>query len=157
MLIPFLLLYQFVPGGREDLSGFGRQVTVLRRGKFIDQRGKFYIACSSFSNKFSHTFLLSSAPKNGINLSAILNELFQEAYLRLCITVRKMTPCHVLSLTEDVNVIEDGQIELLLTAMVGFHHRFVGILSSNFYFECLGSSSLSFEQTIKYSTSNIPE
>ncbi len=30
-----------------------------------------------------------------------------------------MVPCHVLSLTEDVNVIEDGQIELLLTAMVG--------------------------------------
>ena len=49
----------------------------------------------------------------------MLDKIFQEAYLKLCLTVRTMVPCHVLSLTEDVNVIEDGQIELLLTAMVG--------------------------------------
>lgn len=60
--------------------------------------------------------------KNGINLSGVLNKLFQEAYLKLCITVRTMTPCYILSLTEDVNVIEDGQIELLLTAMVSYGH-----------------------------------
>lgn len=29
-----------------------------------------------------------------------------------------MSPCQILNLTEDVNVIEDGQIEVLLTAMV---------------------------------------
>lgn len=48
----------------------------------------------------------------------MLNKLFQEAYLKLCFTVKPMAPCQILNLTEDVNVIEDGQIEILLTAMV---------------------------------------
>jgi hypothetical protein len=75
-----------------------------------------------------HCFETANGRKNGIQLSLLLNSLFQEGYVRLCALVKGMTPCQVLSITEDINIIEDGQIEILLTAMVSAYVVFCAVL-----------------------------
>jgi hypothetical protein len=71
-----------MPTKYEIIIGTGRQVTVIRRGRLIDQR----ILSSSASHRASIT---------SVSLNSVLNRLFQEAYLKLCFTVKNMIPCQV--------------------------------------------------------------
>ncbi len=89
------------------LKGLGRDVTVLRRGKLQPRKGS--TAGSSRTD---------GSDTNSLNF--LLNRLFQEGYQRLCFSVRGMVPCQVLGLTYNVSILEDGVVELLITALV--HH-----------------------------------
>jgi hypothetical protein len=102
---------QSVPGSREVLKGLGRDVTVLRRGKLQNRKG------SSSSS-------MGGAGES--SLSHLLNRLFHEAYMRLCFTVRSMVPCQVLGLTHNVSILEEGQVEILVSALV--HHAAPALL-----------------------------
>ncbi len=76
-------------------------MTVLRRGKLLPRKGS------------------NAGGGNGeSSLSYLLNRLFQEAYLRLCFSVKSMAPCQVLGLTHNVNILEEGQVEILISALV---------------------------------------
>lgn len=82
------------------LKGVGRDVTVMRRGKLAPRKG-------------------SNATGGGdSSLSSLLNKLFQETYLRLCFSVQSMAPCQVLGLTHCVHILEEGLVEILITALV---------------------------------------
>lgn len=51
-------------------------------------------------------------------LNSTLSKLFLEAYLRLCYTVKDLMPCQVLGVSHHVNIVEDGMVEILISAMV---------------------------------------
>jgi hypothetical protein len=112
------------------LQGYGRQVTILRRTRLLDRtRGASVLATGANS-----TFGLSSS----------LNRLFQEAYAKICYTVRNMRPCQILSLNHHINIIEDGQVEVLFTAMV---HQITTSSASNSGPAALSTSSRSSTPT----------
>jgi hypothetical protein len=60
------------------------------------------------------------------SLSHLLNRLFHEAYMRMCFTVRSMVPCQVLGLTHHVSILDEGQVEILISALV--HHTVPALL-----------------------------
>ena len=51
------------------------------------------------------------------NASLLLQNLFQAAYSRLCFSVRKLMPCHIVGLNHHINVTADNTIELMIFAM----------------------------------------
>lgn len=123
------------------LQGFGRQITILRRTRLLDRaRGAAYMPGGGGANGVGGGLGggVNGGGASGIGggglgqglstfgLSSSLNKLFQEAYTKICYTVRNMRPCHVLSLNHHINIIEDGQVEVLVTAMV---HQVVAPLS----------------------------
>jgi hypothetical protein len=97
-----------MPSKFELVIGVGRQVTVIRRGRLFDQR----LLSSAAANNAFRTSMTSAM------LISVLNRLFQEAYLKLCFTVKNMIPCQILNITHYLNVIEDGQVEIVISAMV---------------------------------------
>ena len=60
-------------------------ITVLRRGKLLDR--------GATSNPARSSTVLSNTKEAEWN--RILNKLFQEAYLKLCMTAKNMIPCQV--------------------------------------------------------------
>lgn len=54
------------------------------------------------------------------SLNTLLNRLFTDGYQRLCFSVRSMAPCQVLGLAHNVSILEEGVVEILITAIV--HH-----------------------------------
>jgi hypothetical protein len=93
---------KFIPGALEVRNGSGRNLTVLRRGRL-------------FSTKAAH---VNSNPPSSSSLNSGLSKLFLEAYLRLCYSVRDMMPCQVLGVSHHVTVVDEGLVEVLVTAMV---------------------------------------
>lgn len=83
--------------------GRGRNISVMRRGRIMAPKNA---AAVQFS-------VPSSAA-----LNSTLSKLFLEAYLRLCYTVRDLMPCQVLGVSHHVNIVEDGMVEILISAMV---------------------------------------
>jgi hypothetical protein len=67
--------------------GAGRLVTVLRRGRLLNQR---LIQGGSSRDSYRASNFSSSS------FNTILNRFFQEAYLKLCFTVKTMIPCQVM-------------------------------------------------------------
>jgi len=51
-------------------------------------------------------------------LTAMLNRLFQKAYLRLCFSVQQMVPCQVLGISHHINILEEGVVEVFVSATV---------------------------------------
>jgi hypothetical protein len=76
------------------LLGNGRQVMVLRREN------------------------LAKAKPGTTVLASRLTSLFYDAYLRLCHTVRAMQPCQVLGVSHSLHLLDDGVLEVLMTAAV---------------------------------------
>lgn len=93
---------KFIPGALEVRNGSGRNLTVLRRGRL-------------FSTKAAH---VNNNPPSSSSLNSGLSKLFLEAYLRLCYSVRDMMPCQVLGVSHHVTVVDEGLVEVLVTAMV---------------------------------------
>lgn len=60
----------------------------------------------------------SGNPPSSAALNSTLSKLFLEAYLRLCYTVKDLMPCQVLGVSHFVNIVEDGVVEVLVSAMV---------------------------------------
>lgn len=86
--------------------GRGRTVSVLRRGRILAPKS------ANSSAQFS------SNPPSSAGLNSTLSKLFREAYLRLCYTVKDLMPCQVLGISHFVNFVEDGIVEILISAMV---------------------------------------
>ena len=42
----------------------------------------------------------------------------QDAYLKMCLSVRQLMPCHVLGLTHSVNILEEDTVEIMISAIV---------------------------------------
>ena len=63
------------------LVGAGQLVTVLRRGRLLDAK--------------TGSAAIRNATYSSAGLNARLNRLFQEAYLKLCLTVKNFIPCQV--------------------------------------------------------------
>lgn len=59
------------------------------------------------------------AARGGIN--PLINQVFQEAYARLCFPLRAKTPCEVLGVSHRITVLDDATIEIFFTAMS--HYR----------------------------------
>lgn len=53
-----------------------------------------------------------------IGPSSVLNKLFHEAYIKLCLAAKPLMPCVALQLQHHINILDDGQVEVLFTAMV---------------------------------------
>eukprot|EP01038_Epipyxis_sp_PR26KG_P009930 gene9930-13358_t len=98
----------FVPGESQIPVGFGRNISILRRGKI--------------SQSNSNNVMMNSTN----NLNKNLQSLFRDAYLRLCFSVKFLMPCQVLGLNHAVNILEDGFVEVLVNAMV---HKVVSLSS----------------------------
>lgn len=96
---------KFIPGALEVRNGSGRNLTVMRRGRL-------------FSSKAAAAHVNSSNPPSTSCLNSSLSKLFFDAYLRLCYSVRDMMPCQVLGVSHHVTVVEEGLVEVLVTAMV---------------------------------------
>ncbi len=80
-----MIIQQNLANYKETLHGYGRQITVLRRGKLFDP-------------KKAAAYLQASASRTEItsfSLSSVLNKLFQEAYTKMCFSVKSMVPCQV--------------------------------------------------------------
>jgi hypothetical protein len=60
-----------------------------------------------------------TASRGGIN--PLINQIFQEAYARLCFPLRTKSPCEVLGLAHRITVLDDTTIEIFFTAMS--HYR----------------------------------
>ncbi len=85
--------------------GRGRTVSVMRRGRIT-------------APKNAGSVQFSGSPPSSATLNSTLSKLFQEAYLRLCYTVKDLMPCQVLGMSHHVNIVEDGLVEILISAMV---------------------------------------
>jgi hypothetical protein len=66
----------------------------------------FHFLFSSSLLTLPSPFLLSLLPRR------------QEAYLKICISIRQMMPCHVLGLTHSVNILEEDTVEIMISAIV---------------------------------------
>ena len=115
----------FVPGcwKAERPSGLGRNLVIMRRGKLSSSKAPVSVlrAINSSTNRSKTGGIVQSGPVGplgGSALTNLLNKLFQEAYLRLCFSVKDMTPCQVLGIHQSINILEEGLVEVLLTAMV---------------------------------------
>lgn len=60
-----------------------------------------------------------TAARGGIN--PLLNQIFQDAYARLCFPLRTKSPCEVVGLTHRITVLDDSTIEIFFIAMS--HYR----------------------------------
>ena len=98
-----------VPGSRQQPVGEGRTVTVLMRRKMSVAMSEYRARASTSSR---NGILLPS-----LNLAGILTNLFKDAYLRLCYAVRELMPCHVLGLTNSVNILEEDTVEIMVSAV----------------------------------------
>jgi hypothetical protein len=76
------------------LYGPGRQVSVVKRGKLeiVGKRG------------------------SGHGEQDRLSALFIDAYMQLCYSIRVMQPCHVLGICPSFSLLDDGVVEVLITA-----------------------------------------
>lgn len=41
--------------------------------------------------------------------------------MKLCFNIRSMIPCQILNISHSINILEDNQVELLVTAMVTYY------------------------------------
>ena len=106
--------------------GRGRTVSVMRRGRIT-------------APKSAGSVQFSGSPPSSAALNSTLSKLFQEAYLRLCYTVKDLMPCQVLGVSHHVNIVEDGMVEILISAMVRpslfYFSAIVWSLIGVFYFD----------------------
>eukprot|EP01039_Chlorochromonas_danica_P008191 gene8189-9036_t len=101
-----------VPGRKDGLHGVGRYVSVLRRSQLLPNKGTpAYL--SSLSNPATNSFR-----DYEVGPTSVLNKLFHEAYIKLCYSLKSMVPCEILNMSHHINVVDDGQVEILITAMV---------------------------------------
>ena len=76
-----------------------------------------FLLSSSFLLTLS--FLTHALFSSALSLSLSLSlPRLQEAYLKICISIRQMMPCHVLGLTHSVNILEEDTVEIMISAIV---------------------------------------
>jgi hypothetical protein len=100
----------FVPGSMDAPYGEGRTVTVLLKKKMSQAASQYRMKVAESSRGGGRTL-----PQ--LNLAGILTHIFKDAYLRLCVSIRQLAPCHVLGLTHSVNILEGDTVEIMISAI----------------------------------------
>ena len=109
----------------------GKNLSVVRRAKLLDlqQKTKETRKTSKNTSKFSGGSLSSSSIVSNIsglepivgttgNLSQLLTNLFKDAYNRICVLSKSLLPCHIVGLSNSVSILEDGFVQVMITATV---------------------------------------
>jgi hypothetical protein len=101
------------------LLGAGRQISVMRRGKFT--------GLGVGAQGGGSTRRKSSGSTENLSLGSQLSRLYVGAYMQMCYNLRALQPCVVLGLRTHINVLDDDTVEVLLS---GVCHRVCAVPSS---------------------------
>ena len=105
----------------DEISGVGRSLCVVRRGRIRDmssQKGK--PSSSNTVRSLQQSLVKTEFKSEPTTLSQVLTSLFMDAYIRMCFAARQFMPCVVVGLNSSFQLLDDGYLEVIATAMVKF-------------------------------------